>query len=109
LKFQNAWKITKQKGGKYSITFRIETLEKAVDAIRSGLLFLKKAENFNIPRFTLQEHLQDHASGKYDYDAKIGRKTALPESVGEKMAGTVKQTGDEGYQETDATEDREIV
>jgi hypothetical protein len=81
------------KRGIYSIIYVKVKLEKAVDAIRSGLMSLRKAENsFNIPRSTLQ----NHASEKFDCDAKIGRKTALPDSVENKLAETVKQASKQG-------------
>ena len=81
--------------GKYR-TWEQTTLERAIDAKRSGLSYRRSAAMYGIPTTTLH----DHMSGKIDIGAKPGPKPYLNDEEEEELAGFLVQVADIGYPKT---------
>ena len=68
-------------------------LEKAVKAVESGAMSIRKAsELHHVPKSTIA----DRVSGRFDLNAKPGRKPALPRVVEDKIVETVKLAAKSG-------------
>lgn len=68
-------------------------LVKAVEAVRSNLMSIRKAEEtFHVPKSTIS----DKVTGRSEIDANIGRKPSLPECVENKIAENVVEASKRG-------------
>lgn len=86
-------KVQRKKRGNYAAKYDKDLLKKAIEAIENGTMSYRKAEKtFNVPRSTLENHV----SGKYDINVRMGRKPALPEEVENKIVDTCKVASKQG-------------
>lgn len=67
-----------KKRGRKLMQYHHSDLVKAVEAVRSNLMSIRKAaETFHVPKSTIS----DKVTGRSEIDANIGRKPSLPECV----------------------------
>ncbi|XP_022342950.2 uncharacterized protein LOC111136409 [Crassostrea virginica] len=86
-------KAVGKKRGKYVASYSKETLQRAIEAIQNENMSFRKAEKtFHVPKSTLENHV----SGKYDLNSRMGRKPALPEAVESKIVETLKHAAKQG-------------
>lgn len=82
-----------KKRGRKLMQYHHSDLVKAVEAVRSNLMSIRKAaETFHVPKSTNS----DKVTSRSEIDANIGRKPSLPECVENKIAENVVEASKRG-------------
>lgn len=82
-----------KKRGRKLMQYHHSDLVKAVEAVRSNLMSIRKAaETFHVPKSTIS----DKVTGRSEIDGYIGRKPSLPECVENKIAENVVEASKRG-------------